>query len=109
LAITRDRDARATWAASVRRVAEFKPGYLSEFIIRDVDKKNHRLRVEMQPIPARRGRIDDNQREGTGEIMAMQGGYDFLANKFNNAVQAYRQTGSAFKPFIYTAGDRVGA
>ena len=35
----------------------------------------------------------------TGEIVAMTGGYDFLNNKFNNAVQAYRQTGSAFKPF----------
>jgi len=39
----------------------------------------------------------------TGEIIAMVGGYDFLTNKFNNAVQAYRQTGSAFKPYIYTA------
>jgi penicillin-binding protein 1A len=44
----------------------------------------------------------------TGEIVAMQGGYDFLTNKFNNAVQAYRQTGSAFKPFIYTAAIEWG-
>src|SRR2546421_5121162 len=44
----------------------------------------------------------------TGEIIAMQGGYDFLANKFNNAVQAYRQTGSAFKPFVYTAAIEWG-
>src|SRR5467141_761578 len=44
----------------------------------------------------------------TGEIIAMVGGYDFLTNKFNNAVQAYRQTGSAFKPFIYTAAIEWG-
>ena len=87
--------------------SEFKPGYLSEFVIRDVDKKNHRLRVEMQPIPAVEGALMTINAK-TGEIMAMQGGYDFLANKFNNAVQAYRQTGSAFKPFIYTAAIEWG-
>ncbi len=86
---------------------EFKPGYLSEFIIHEVDKKNHRLRVEMQPIPAVEGALMTLNAK-TGEIMAMQGGYDFLANKFNNAVQAYRQTGSAFKPFIYTAAIEWG-
>src|SRR5437016_7510833 len=41
-------------------------------------------------------------------MVAMQGGYDFLTNKFNNAVQAYRKTGSAFKPFIYTAAIEWG-
>jgi len=87
--------------------SEFKPGYLAEFIIREVDKKNHRLRVELQPIPSVEGALMTINAK-TGEIMAMQGGYDFLANKFNNAVQAYRQTGSAFKPFIYTAAIEWG-
>ena len=87
--------------------AEFKPGYLAEFVIREVDKKNHRLHVEMQPIPAVEGALMTINAK-TGEIMAMQGGYDFLSNKFNNAVQAYRQTGSAFKPFIYTAAIEWG-
>src|SRR5437016_14172051 len=41
-------------------------------------------------------------------MVTMVGGYDFLTNKFNNAVQAYRQTGSAFKPFIYTAAIEWG-
>ncbi|HEV8589199.1 MAG TPA: PBP1A family penicillin-binding protein [Pyrinomonadaceae bacterium] len=86
---------------------EFKAGYLAEFIIREVDKKNHRLRVELQPIPAVEGALMTLNAH-TGEIMAMQGGYDFLSNKFNNAVQAYRQTGSAFKPFIYTAAIEWG-
>lgn len=39
---------------------------------------------------------------GTGQIKAMVGGYDFKKSKFNRAVQARRQPGSAFKPFIYT-------
>ncbi len=38
-----------------------------------------------------------------GAIKAMIGGYDFERSKFNRAVQAKRQPGSAFKPFIYAA------
>jgi len=38
----------------------------------------------------------------TGHIIAMVGGRDFEENKFNRAVQAQRQPGSAFKPFVYT-------
>src|SRR5436305_10362736 len=44
----------------------------------------------------------------TGEMGTMVGGYDFQRDKCNNAVQAYRQTGSAFKPFIYTAAIEWG-
>ncbi|KRT36021.1 transglycosylase domain-containing protein [Acetomicrobium hydrogeniformans] len=43
--------------------------------------------------------IDPN----TGEILAMVGGKDFDKSKFNRAVQAYREPGSAFKPIVYTA------
>ncbi len=39
----------------------------------------------------------------TGQIMTMVGGYSFERSKFNRATQAYRQVGSAFKPFVYTA------
>jgi penicillin-binding protein 1A len=38
-----------------------------------------------------------------GAILAMVGGFDFFKSKFNRAVQAERQTGSGFKPFIYSA------
>ena len=37
-----------------------------------------------------------------GHILAMIGGRDFNASKFNRAVQAKRQPGSAFKPIVYT-------
>ena len=39
----------------------------------------------------------------TGDVFAMIGGYDFERSEFNRAVQAQRQPGSAFKPFIYGA------
>jgi len=37
-----------------------------------------------------------------GSILAMVGGRDFVESKFNRAVQAIRQPGSCFKPFVYT-------
>ncbi|CAK0778018.1 peptidoglycan glycosyltransferase/peptidoglycan DD-transpeptidase MrcA [Gammaproteobacteria bacterium] len=39
-----------------------------------------------------------------GAIVALTGGYDFFQSKFNRAIQAERQPGSSFKPFIYSAG-----
>ena len=44
----------------------------------------------------------------TGEINSLVGGYDFKINKFNNAIQAWRQPGSTFKPFIYSAALDLG-
>lgn len=39
----------------------------------------------------------------TGGILALIGGRDFKESQFNRAIQARRQPGSAFKPFVYTA------
>ena len=39
----------------------------------------------------------------TGKVLAMVGGYDFHRSQFNRATQAYRQTGSSFKPVVYIA------
>jgi penicillin-binding protein 1A len=87
--------------------SEFKPGYLAEFIIKDVDKKNRKMKVELNQIPGVQGSMMTINAK-TGEMVTMVGGYDFLTNKFNNAVQAYRQTGSCFKPFVYTAAIEWG-
>ncbi|QNM95009.1 hypothetical protein H9L41_13940 [Chitinimonas koreensis] len=38
-----------------------------------------------------------------GAIRALVGGFDFGVNKFNRAAQAWRQPGSTFKPFVYSA------
>ncbi|MEJ2171416.1 MAG: penicillin-binding protein 1A [Woeseiaceae bacterium] len=38
-----------------------------------------------------------------GAIGSLTGGFDFATSKFNRAIQAFRQPGSSFKPFIYSA------
>jgi len=38
-----------------------------------------------------------------GAVRALVGGFDFSRNKYNHVTQAWRQVGSAFKPFIYSA------
>lgn len=43
-----------------------------------------------------------------GAIRALVGGFNFSRNKFNHATQAWRQPGSSFKPFIYSAGLEKG-
>lgn len=43
-----------------------------------------------------------------GAVTALTGGFDFTTSKFNRARQAYRQPGSSFKPFIYSAALEYG-
>jgi penicillin-binding protein 1A len=44
----------------------------------------------------------------TGAVRALVGGFDFTHNKFNHVTQAWRQPGSSFKPFIYSAALEKG-
>jgi penicillin-binding protein 1A len=44
----------------------------------------------------------------SGAIRALVGGFDFTRNKFNHVTQAWRQPGSSFKPFIYSASLEKG-
>ena len=44
----------------------------------------------------------------TGGIKALVGGFDYDKNKFNHVTQAWRQPGSSFKPFIYSAALEKG-
>ena len=44
----------------------------------------------------------------TGAVRALIGGFDFHRNKFNHITQAWRQPGSSFKPFIYSAALEKG-
>jgi penicillin-binding protein 1A len=86
---------------------ELKPGYLAEFLIKGVDNQTQTLKVELSQVPeVQAGIVTINSH--TGEIVCMVGGYDFHTNKFNNATQGLRQTGSAYKPFIYTAAVEDG-
>ena len=44
----------------------------------------------------------------TGEVRAMVGGRDFVQSNYNRATHARRQSGSAFKPFVYAAALEAG-
>jgi penicillin-binding protein 1A len=86
---------------------ELKPGYLAEFLIKKVNNDNQTLEVELSQVPEiQAAMVTINSHNG--EIACMVGGYDFHTNRFNNATQGLRQTGSAYKPFIYTAAVEDG-
>ncbi|HMM81360.1 MAG TPA: PBP1A family penicillin-binding protein [Pyrinomonadaceae bacterium] len=90
-----------------RPTAELKPGYLAEFEIKKVDDEKKTLDVELEQVPEVQAAIVCINSH-TGEIVAEVGGYDFHTSKFNNATQGLRQTGSSYKPFIYTAAVEDG-
>jgi penicillin-binding protein 1A len=77
---------------------------------------NQRLRELQTRIEANRGRKLDAPLQGamlamdpkTGSIEVMIGGVDYSRSEFNRAVQALRQTGSSFKPIVYTAAIASG-
>ncbi len=45
----------------------------------------------------------------SGDVLAMVGGRDFNLSQYNRATQGQRQTGSSFKPYVYTAAVEAGA
>jgi penicillin-binding protein 1A len=77
---------------------------------------NPYLKKMQQKIEEANGKTYDAPLQGsmiamnphTGEIKLMIGGVDYGASEFNRAVQAKRQTGSAFKPIVYTAAIENG-
>ncbi|MBA3633900.1 MAG: PBP1A family penicillin-binding protein [Acidobacteria bacterium] len=87
--------------------SELKAGYLAEFEIKEVNEDDQTLQVSLSQTPEIQAAIITLNAH-TGEIIAMVGGYDFHSSKFNNATQGLRQTGSAYKPFIYTAAVEWG-
>jgi penicillin-binding protein 1A len=84
-----------------------KRGDLAVFKVAKVDSEKKTLDVNLDQVPAVDGALVCLDSK-TGEVKAMVGGYDFSSGKFNNATQAERQCGSAFKPFIYTAAIEYG-
>jgi len=79
-----------------------KRGDVIQVRINSMDEGNKQADVSLDQDPIRNGgflAIDPR----TGQIKAMVGGYSFRASQFNRATQAPRQTGSAVKPFLYTA------
>lgn len=76
------------WAEPVKRNARRQPYPENTYALRQIPNVEGAM-VVMDPH--------------TGRVLAMVGGYSFKRSQFNRAVQAKRQPGSAFKPFIYLA------
>jgi penicillin-binding protein 1A len=70
----------------------------------------------LKALDARRKIVDDSPLQAaliamdpsSGHVRAMIGGRDFAKSHYNRAVQAERQPGSAFKPFVYAAALEAG-
>jgi len=70
-------------------------------------QKDERNRWQITQLPAvEAALVSLNPRDGA--IRALVGGFDFNYNKFNHVTQAFRQPGSSFKPFIYSAALEKG-
>ncbi len=67
----------------------------------DLEKRFPRLRSE-RPEQALQGCLVA-LRPQTGELLALVGGRDYATSQFDRCTQARRQSGSAFKPFVYAA------
>jgi len=65
-------------------------------------KKNKKNSYHLRQIPKVQGAMVIMD-PVTGRVLAMIGGFSYLQSEFNRATQAYRQPGSAFKPFVYAA------
>jgi penicillin-binding protein 1A len=97
-------DLKADGVAWTRRTPAvlFKVGDLIDVKVTKLDDAGKPAAVSLEQTPIIEGALLalDNR---TGQIRAMVGGFSFDRSKFNRATQAYRQVGSAFKPFVYTA------
>ncbi len=84
-----------------------KPGDLVYFKVVSLDDLQKTLTATLEQRPEVEGALIILE-NGTGEIKAMVGGYDFEESEFNRATQATRQVGSTFKPFVYSTAFEKG-
>jgi penicillin-binding protein 1A len=89
------------WTRRTAATDLFKPGDLVELAITKIDSASRTLAGTLEQTPIAEGALLAIE-NGTGQIRAMVGGFSFERSKFNRAIQAYRQVGSGFKPFVYT-------
>ena len=97
------------WAWTGQRYADalVKPGDVIYVRLSDaVEGKARRATLEQDSGAEGSLMAMDNT---TGDVLAMVGGRDFALSQFNRATEAERQTGSSFKPYVYTAAVEDGA
>jgi penicillin-binding protein 1A len=82
-------------------------GDLAWFRVGMLDSDRRAVELVLDQQPRVEGAIVILQ-NGTGEIKALAGGYDFASSEFNRATQAQRQVGSTFKPIVYAAALEKG-
>jgi membrane carboxypeptidase/penicillin-binding protein len=85
-------------------------GQIEQQRLKALQKRTGRKKGETEPIPPQpplQAALVALE-PASGEVRVMVGGRDFEASRFNRAVQARRQPGSAFKPFVYAAAIEAG-
>lgn len=94
--------AEFSWTRKPSALSLVKPGDLIEVRVESLPDGAEPFAASLEQTPIVEGAVlaIDNR---TGHVVAMVGGYSFERSKFNRALQAYRQLGSTFKPFVYTA------
>ena len=93
---------KVPWLDSSQPRQQLQIGMEVKVQVLGVNKRTKTLELSLEQDPEIEGAflaIDPRD----GGIKAMIGGYDFERSKFNRALQARRQPGSAFKPFVYAA------
>jgi len=90
------------WTGKATPAQLVHPGDIVETRLLTTDEATSTATGTLEQPPAVEGAMlaIDNR---TGQIRALIGGYSFDRSKFDRAMQAYRQVGSAFKPIVYTA------
>lgn len=73
-------------------------------VVRIIRMEDYWKLAQLPDVQAALIALDPN----TGAVKAMVGGFEFSRNKFNHVTQAWRQPGSSFKPFIYSAALEKG-
>ena len=95
------------WTKGASLNALIKRGDIVQVKVNAVDETAKAAQVSLDQNPVRNGGFLAIEPQ-SGQIKAMVGGYSFRASQYNRATQAPRQTGSAIKPFLYTAAIENG-
>jgi penicillin-binding protein 1A len=90
------------WTKASRLDALIKRGDIIQVRVTSYDEAAKVAAVSLDQKPERNGAFIALDPK-TGQIKALVGGYSYRDSQFDRAVQAPRQTGSAIKPFLYTA------
>lgn len=85
----------------VKKIPELKPG-IEGVEKTEKEKQAEMISVALDQIPLAQSALFSME-ANTGYVSAMVGGYSFKGSEYNRVLQAARQPGSSFKPFVYAA------